>query len=96
MEEELDAETLRRGGLHFVCPICLLKKELCEESYSNFCCGQEECRTCADSYEDECKRKSLKRACVYCRADIPSSEEELNRLLKKRGSNHICIYMIDT
>jgi hypothetical protein len=54
MEEELDAETLMRGGVHFVCPICLEKKKH-EESYTMFCCGQDICKTCADSYDDECK-----------------------------------------
>ncbi len=96
MEEELDAETLRRGDVHFVCPICFEKTKMGEESYFKECCGQDICRTCADSYKDECKRKSLKYTCVYCRAELPSSEKEGKRLLKKRGSNHVCINMIDT
>ncbi len=96
MEEELDAETLRRGGVHFICPICLEKKKRVEESYFHLCCGQDICRTCADSYRDECERKSLKLTCEYCRAELPSSDEESNRLWKKRGSNHVCIKMIDT
>ncbi len=95
MEEEFDAETLRRGGVHFICPICLEKKKQGEESYFQLCCGQGICRTCADSYRDECERKSLKLTCEYCRAEL-LSEEESKRLLKKRGSNHVCINMIDT
>jgi hypothetical protein len=94
MDEELDAETLMRGGVHFVCPICLEKRKQVEESYLKFCCGQDICITCSDSYRDECARKSLKFTCVYCRAEV-LSEEESNRLLKKRGSNHVCINMID-
>ena len=96
MEEELDADTLIRGGVHFVCPICLEKTNLGEESYFKECCGQDICRTCSESYRDECERKSLKLTCEYCRAELPSSKEESNRLLKKRGSNHVCINMIDT
>jgi TPR repeat protein len=96
MKEELDAETLRRGGVHFICPICLVKKKQVEEAYLNFCCGQDICITCADSYDDECKRKSLKLTCEYCRAEVSTAKlgEEGNRLLKKRGSNHVCINMI--
>ncbi len=96
MEEELDAETLRRGGVHIVCPICLEKKKQGEESYLHECCGQYICKTCADSYYDECERKSLKLTCEYCRAELPSSEKESKRLMKKRGSNHVCLNMIDT
>ena len=96
MEEELDAETLRRGGVHCVCPICFEKKQLIEESYFRFCCGQDICKTCADSYRDECKRKSLKYTCVYCRATEVLNTVEGNLLLRKRGSNHVCIKMIDT
>ncbi len=78
--------------MHFVCPICLEKKRR-EESYFTVCCGQDMCETCSDSYRDECERKSLKFTCVYCRAETPSSDEEFNRRLKKRGSNHVCINM---
>ncbi len=94
MDEELDAETLRRGGLHFVCPICLEKKKLGLESYLKNCCGQDICKTCSHSYNNECKRKSLKLTCEYCRAEALNREGN-NRLLKKRGSNHVCINMID-
>ncbi len=90
MEEELDAETLRRGGVHFICPICFEKKKLGAETCLHVCCGQYICRTCADSYRDECLRKSLKLTCVYCRAEV-LFDEESNRLWKKRGSNHVCI-----
>ncbi len=95
MEEELDAETLMRGGVHFVCPICLEKRKQGEESYFHSCCGQYICRTCSESYRDECKRKSLNLTCVYCRAEVLNRVEN-NRRLKKRGSNHVCMYMIDT
>jgi hypothetical protein len=91
MEEELDAETLMRGGVHLVCPICLEKKKLIEESYFQVCCGQYICKMCSDSYDDECRRKSLKRTCEYCRAVVLNSKES-NRLLKKRGSNYVCKY----
>ncbi len=93
--EELDADTLRRGDLNFICPICLVKKQLGEESYLKECCGQDICKTCSDSYDDECRKKSLTYTCEYCRAEI-LSEKESNRRLKKRGSNHVCINMIDT
>ncbi len=95
MEEELDAETLMRGGEHFICPICLEKKRQDGESYFQSCCGQYICRTCADSYRDECRRKSLEYTCEYCRAEVLIEEESIRRL-KKRGSNHVCINMIDT
>ncbi len=95
MEKELDAETLMRGGVHFECPICLDKKKLGKESYVKMCCGQPICITCSDSYRVECTRKSLKYTCVYCRAETLWGEES-NRLLKKRGSNLVCINMIDT
>jgi hypothetical protein len=81
MEEELDAETLKKGGLHTVCPICFEKKKY-EESYFTFCCGQDICITCGDSYKE--------LTCEYCRAEVLSDEEN-DRLLKKRGSNHVCI-----
>jgi hypothetical protein len=95
MEDELDAETLRRGGIYFVCPVCLEKKKQVEESYLKFCCGQDVCRTCTHSYDKECERKSLNLTCEYCRAEVLNKEES-NRLVKKRGSNHVCINMIDT
>ncbi len=95
MEEELDAEILKRGGVYFVCPICLEKRKQGEESYFTFCCEQDICRTCSDSYEDECRRKSLKCTCEYCRAEV-LNENENKPLLKKRGSNHVCINIIDT
>jgi hypothetical protein len=49
-----------RGGVHIVCPICLEKTNVGEESYFKVCCGQDICRTCSESYRDECERKSLK------------------------------------
>ncbi len=70
------------------------KKKQGEEAYLQVCCGQDICRKCADRYRDECERKSLKLTCEYCRTEVLSDEED-NRLLKKRGSNHVCINMID-
>ncbi len=68
LKEDMDAETLLRGGVFFICPICFDKKTDAYDKYMKYCCGQIICKACWHSHEEECRRKSRKPTCEFCRS----------------------------
>ncbi len=60
-------EAIRRGGVHFICPICLEKKRQQDPDVKfNSCCGQEVCKKCIDKHELECTEKGEAKTCAGC------------------------------
>ncbi len=70
LKEDMDAETLARGGVFFICPICFDKKSDPDDKYMKYCCGQIICKACWHSNEEECRRKSRKLTCEFCRCIV--------------------------
>ena len=91
-EKEEDAETVRKGGIHVICPLCLEKKKRGPEVRLQMCCGQCICLTCVKADEDACRVRSVEFTCPYCRAPF-LNDDGAKLLLIKHGENIVLVLM---
>ena len=87
-EKEEDAETVKKGGIHVICPVCLKKKKG-PEVILQLCCGQDVCLACCKANEDACRVRSVERTCPYCRE--PFLNEDGNKLLLIKQGEYIVL-----
>ena len=90
-EKEEDAETVRKGGIYVICPLCLEKKKKGPEVTLQFCCGQCVCLACIKEYDDACRVRSVEFTCPYCRAPFLFNGYKL--LLIKHGEYIVLVLM---
>ena len=91
-EKEEDAETVKKGGVYVICPVCLEKKKRGPEVTLQLCCGQYVCSSCLKAHDDACRVRSVKPTCPYCRAPI-LNEYRANLLLIKHGEYIVLVLM---
>ena len=92
-EKEEDAETVRKGGIYVICPLCLEKKKRGPEVRLQVCCGQEVCLACCKAHEDSCRVRSVECTCPYCRAPPFNNDDGGNLLLIKHGEYIVLVLM---
>ena len=90
-EKEEDAETVRKGGVYTICPLCLEKKKRPEVNLQ-VCCGQDVCLACCKAHDDSCRIRSVEPTCPYCRA-LPLDEDGNKLLLIKQGEYIVLVWM---
>ena len=92
-EKEEDAETVKKGGIYVICPLCLEKKKRGQKKVRMLlCCGQDVCLACCEAHEDACRVRSVEFTCPYCRAPF-LDEDGAKLLLIKQGENIVLVLM---
>ena len=92
-EKEEDAETVKKGGIHVICPLCLEKKKRGPEVTLQVCCGQWICLSCCTAHEDACRVRSVEFTCPYCRAPFLSKKDDHKLPLIKQGEYIVLVLM---
>ena len=92
-EKEEDAETVRKGGIYAICPLCEEKKKKGPELILQVCCGQDVCLACCKEYDDACIVRSVEVTCPYCRAPPLLDEDGAKLLLIKQGEYTVLVLM---
>ena len=90
--KEEDAETVKKGGIYAICPLCLEKKKRGPEVNLQVCCGQDVCLACCKAHKDACRVRSVECTCPYCRSPL-LDEDGNNLLLIKHGEYIVLVLM---